>query len=199
MRVGLIGPTDKGMQAQFIGHSIPFLEERGALVGTILAEMGKELWVNADGGMLFEVAKSYKEHGGIKLVMLLPSEESDDWPIEHARPFATLGDEVRRPFNWAAANREVVTIPEIVVCVGFSSGTSSELALASIRWNIKLLQDDPDSARPLIAIRELLRGRQLIPEHEYVLFKALQYVDTVEELRPVLKRLQEQAAELMPP
>lgn len=198
MRVGLIGPTDIGMLAQFVGRSTVFLEARGALVGQIFAETDKELWVNADGGMLYAVAKSYKEHGGRHLVMLLPSDDADDWPIEHARPFAVLGDEVRRPYNWAAANREVVSIPELVVCVGMSSGTSSELALASIRWNINLLKDDPENVRRLIAVRELLRDRRLIPEHEYVLSRVLEYVDTVEELRVVLARFQENPAELVP-
>ena len=50
--VGVIGPTDISQLAQFLGRSQEIRVERGALVGQILAETGKELLVTADGGML---------------------------------------------------------------------------------------------------------------------------------------------------
>ena len=186
MIVGVIGPTDMSLQAQLVNSSQKVLAERGALVGRILAEAGEEVWMNADGGMLEVVAESYKQHGGKKLVMLLPSEESDDWPIQHAEPYAELADELRRPRNWRDANLEVVSEPEVCVCVGLSAGTMSELSY--IRWNIELREKS--NLKVLIAVRELLRGRELPPEYESVLAPVLRYVQTVEELRPVLKEYQ---------
>tara|TARA_Y100000310_G_scaffold67752_1_gene63138 strand:- start:6717 stop:7298 length:582 start_codon:yes stop_codon:yes gene_type:complete len=184
MRVGLIGPTDMGQLAQFLGRSQEVLEELGALVGQILADTGKELWVNADRGMLYAVARSYKEHGGPKLVMLLPR-RGVPWPIDHAEQYTEIADEVRRPVTWIAANLEVVSEPEICVCVGLSAGTLSELSY--IRWNIEL---GGGNLRALFAIRELLRGGNVPPEYRSALASVLHYVETTEEFREALEKCQ---------
>ncbi|MDP4007190.1 MAG: hypothetical protein Q8P55_01155 [bacterium] len=184
MRIGVIGPTDMRQLAQFLGRSQEVLAERGALVGQILAGLGEELWVNADGGMLYAVAQSYKEHGGKKLVMLLPR-RGQLWSIEHAKPFAQIADELRRPSSWIAANLEVVSTPELCVCVGLSAGTMSELSY--IRWNIEL---GGGNLKTLVAVRELLRGGEVPPEYKSVLAPVLRYVQAVEGLREVLVECQ---------
>ena len=186
MIVGVIGPTNMSQQAQLCNSSQEVLTERGALVGQILAEAGKELWVNADGGMLKIVAQSYKQHGGKKLVMILPR-RGFPWPIDHAKPYAKIADELRRPKDWFAANLEVVSEPELCVCVGLSAGTMSELSY--IRWNIELLEKG--NLKGLIAVRELLRDGELPPEYESVLTPVLRYVETVEKLGLVLEEYQE--------
>lgn len=185
MRVGIIGPTNIGQLAQFLGRTQEVLTERAALVGQILAEAGKELWVNADGGMLYAVAQSYKKHGGKNLVMLLP-QKGIPWPIDHAKPYAKIADELRRPQDWFAANLEVVSEPELCVCVGLSAGTMSELSY--IRWNVQLLENCKPKA--LIAVSELLRGGEVPPEFKGVLAPVLRYVQAVEGLRPVLEEYQ---------
>ncbi|OHA70536.1 MAG: hypothetical protein A3D64_01605 [Candidatus Wildermuthbacteria bacterium RIFCSPHIGHO2_02_FULL_49_9] len=182
--VGVIGPTDISQLAQFLGRSQEILVERGALVGQILAETGKELLVTADGGMLQAVAESYKDHGGEKLVMLLPL-PGDLWSIEHAEPYAVIADEVRRPADWIRANLEVVSTPELCVCVGLSAGTMAELSY--IRWNIEL---GGGNLQTLIAIRELLRGGEVPPEYKSALAPVLRYTQAVEGLREVLKEYQ---------
>ena len=190
MRVGIIGPTDVAQLAQFLNRPQEFLLERGKLVGRILADTDKELWVNADGGMLYAVAQGYKDAGGKKLVMLLPL-HGDPWPIEHARPYTVLADEVRRPANWLRANLEVVSLPELVVCVGLSAGTYSELSY--IRWNIEHSGNGKESnhrPRPLVAIREFIRGGEVPPEFKQVLAPVLRYIPVVEGLREVLEALQ---------
>ena len=107
-------------------------------------------------------------------------------PIDHSKPYAKIADELRRPKDWFAATREVVSEPELCVCVGLSAGTMSELSYS--RWNIELLEKR--NLKVLIAVRELLRGRELPPEYESVLAPVLRYVQTVEELRPVLEEYQ---------
>ena len=191
-RVGIIGPTKIGQLAQFLGRPQEVLLERGALVGQILAESGMELWVNADGGMLHVVAKSYKEHGGNNLVMLLPR-RGIPWPIGHAKPFAEIADEIVRPPTWIDANLKVVSTPDLCVCVGLSAGTLSELSY--IRWNVEL---GGGNLRSLIAIRELLRGGEVPPEYKSVLAPVLCYIQAVEGLREILTEYQRTCAAVSP-
>lgn len=183
LRVGIIGPTDLSMLAQFVGRSREELVERGTLVGRILARAGVELWVVADGGMLDAVASGYKEHDGPNLVILLPRRGAE-WPIDHALPYAEKADEVRRTRDWVTANVDVVTEPDLVVCVGLSPGTYSEFAY--IRWNIRWPPQER-SMRELIVIKEFIRGGELPPEHRGVLRPVLRYIDKAEQLRLVIR------------
>ena len=85
-------------------------------------------------------------------------------------------------------NYNVVAIPDICICVGLSAGTLSELAY--IKWDHQL---KCGNLKRLIAIKELLRNRKLLPEIEVDIKKVLTYINKVEELKQILKKFLKKA------
>ena len=110
------------------------------------------------------------------LVVLSPA-NPEPWPIEHTRPYAESADHLRKEPNWFLANYNVVSLPDLCLCVGLSAGTLSELAY--VKWNH---QFQCGNLRRIIAIRELLRGGQLPPEIEIDIADMVTYVDQSENL-----------------
>lgn len=182
--VGVIGPTDLGKLCFLLEKPLEFVLERAALVGRILAENNCEVLVNADGGMLSEVAKSYKEHGGRKLIVLVPR-RAGPWPIDHTDLHTEIADEVVQLADWFRVNYAVVSRPSLVVCVGLSAGAFSELSY--IKWDD---QFQKGNLKKLVVIRELVRQREIPPELAINIASLVEYLDTVEELDQVLKRIQ---------
>jgi len=152
IKVGVIGPTDISNLSKQIGKPEIIIFEILKEVGKTLADSDCELWVNSDKGTLFEVARAYKEFGGKKLVILYPK-KGEPWPKAHAEPYTKGADVIRREKNWFWCNYNVVSLPDICVCVGFSPGVFSELAY--INWDKRL---KCGNLKMLIGIAELLRG-----------------------------------------
>ena len=114
------------------------------------------------------------------MVVLSPA-NPEPWPIEHTRPYAESADHLRKEPNWFLANYNVVSLPDLCLCVGLSAGTLSELAY--VKWNH---QFQCGNLRRIIAIRELLRGGQLPPEIEIDIADMVTYVDQSENLLEIL-------------
>lgn len=182
--VGVIGPTDLGKLCFLLEKPLEFVLERAALIGRILAENDCEVLVNADGGMLAAVAKSYKDHDGRKLVVLVPR-RAGPWPIDHTVPYTEIADEVMQLADWFRTNRAVVSLPTLVVCVGLSAGTFSELSY--IKWDD---QHQKGNLEKLVVIQELVRGGVIPPELAINIAPMLEYVNVAEELDQILKRIQ---------
>ena len=125
LKVGIIEPTNLVKLGTLTGKPQEFFIDRAAEIGKALAESRCELWVNSDGGMLAEVAQAYKRGGGSSLVVLSPA-NPEPWPIEHTRPYAESADHLRKEPNWFLANYNVVSLPDLCLCVGLSAGTLSE-------------------------------------------------------------------------
>ncbi len=177
MKVGIIGPTNLKKLSKITNKSIDFYLEKTNQIGKILAEKNHQIWVNSDRGTIFNVGKSYKEHGGKKLVVLYP-DKPEPWPQEHTVPYKENADEVKKMPNWFLANYDVVTKPDICICVGLSAGTLSELAY--IKWNCQFKKGN---LKKLIAIKELLRGKRLPPEIEVDVKDILLYLNKAEDLK----------------
>lgn len=164
------------------GKPESFFEERASRIGSVLAALGLELWVNSDKGMLRLVASSYRASGGKKLVVLFPA-GGHPWPNEHAEEHTEYADEVIEEPSWFETNYKVVSEPEFCVCVGLSAGTLSELAY--IKWD---RQFHKGNLRALYVVEELVRGKVLPPEIEVEIKGILRYVATAEDLEAELTR-----------
>jgi len=186
--VGIIGPTNIQKFSKLMGRSQNFLLERGKLIGKILAKKNCELWVNSDKGMLVAVARAYKNSGGRKCVVLYP-DKGEPWPKEHATPYIRYADELRKEPNWFWSNYNVVTLPDICICVGPSAGTLSELAY--IKWNY---QFKCGNLKRLVGIKELLRGETMPPEIEEETKEIIHYLEKVEDLSDFLENFQKEFA-----
>lgn len=183
LKVGIIGPTNIPKLSKLTRKPAGFYLKKAKEIGKILAEIGCELWVNSDKGMVAYIATAYKKKRGRKLVVLYPA-KGEPWPNEHAKPYIKNADELRKEPNWFWTNYNVVSLPDVCVCVGLSAGTFSELAY--IKWNYKLKRG---KLKKLIAVRELLRDEKLPPEIEVDIKKILLYLEKVEELRQFLKNI----------
>lgn len=169
-KVGVIGPTDILKFCKLMNKPKEYLLLRAKIIGRALAESGCELWVNSDKGMLVAVARAYKEADGEKLVVLYP-ENGEPWPNNHASPYVKGADEIRKERNWFWSNYNVVSLVDLSVCVGLSTGTLSELAY--IKWNYQL---KCGILKRLIGIRELLREGRFPPEIEIDISDIIRYI-----------------------
>lgn len=182
LKVGIIGPTNIQKLSKLTKKPVDFYIQKAKKIGEILAEIGSEVWVNSDKGMAVNVARAYKNKGGRKLVVLYP-DKGEPWPNKHTKPYKKYADKLRKEPNWFWTNYNVVSLPDICICVGLSAGTFSELAY--IKWNYKLKRG---KLKKLIAIKELLRDEKLPPEIEVDIKKILTYLKKVEELKKFLKK-----------
>lgn len=185
IKVGIIGPTNILKLSKLTRKPKKFLLEKAQLIGKILAETNCELWINSDKGMLVAVGRAYKKFGGKKLVVLYP-DKGEPWPKEHAKPYIKYANELRKESNWFWSNYNVVTLPDLCICVGLSAGTLSELAY--IKWNYQL---ECGNLKKLIGIKELLRGGRLPPEIEEEIKGVIQYIEKTEDLKRFLGKFKD--------
>lgn len=180
LKIGLIGPTNIKKLSKLTRKPAGFFIKKAKEIGRILAGFNCEVWANGDKGIVSTVALAYKRNGGRKLTILYPHQPSP-WPNKHVRLYKNYADKLKKETNWFWANYNVVTQPDLCICVGLSSGTLSELAY--IKWNYQLKCGE---LKRLIAIKELLRGRSLPPEIEVDIKKILTYINKVEDLKGAL-------------
>jgi len=184
LRIGIIGPTNILKLSKLTKKPVGFYLQKAEEIGKILSEMNCELWVNSDKGMAENVAQSYKRHNGKKLVVLYP-QKGEPWPNKHAKPYIKYADKLRKEPNWFWANYNIVSMPDICLCVGLSAGTLSELAY--IKWNCQFKKNRP---KKLVVIKELIRGGKLPPEIEVDVKDVLVYIKNVGALKKFLKKYQ---------
>lgn len=183
LRIGIIGPTNMGKFQNLTKKSLGFFLEKAETIGGAIAQLGCELWVNSDGGMISYIARSYQKHGGKRLVMLYPK-KGEPWPNAHVKAHLQYADILSAQENWFWANYSVVTIPDICICVGLSAGTFSELAY--IKWNCQFSRGN---MKRLVVIQELIRGERLPLEIEVEVRHILTYLKKADSLTRVLKKL----------
>jgi len=181
LKVGIIGPTNIQKLSKLTKKPVRFFLIRAQEIGKILAETPYELWINSDKGMAFHIARAYKKHKGKKLVILYPG-RSEPWSNKHTLIYKKYGDREIKEKNWFWTNYDVVSKPDICVCVGISAGTLSELAY--IKWNCQFNQG---KLKKLIAIKELLREKKLPAEVEVDIKKVLTYVNKVKDLKKIFE------------
>lgn len=169
------------MLSMFLGMKKEDVISKAARVGEEIAKAGHELWVNPDGGMLAAVAEAYKAAGGRRHVVLFPSDQ-DPWPNEQVQPYRNTADDVQERPDWFHTNYAVVSEVDVCVCVGLSAGTFTELGY--VKWDEEFHRGH---LRRLVVVRELVRGGSLPPEYSAKFRDILRYVNTVEELPPVLR------------
>ena len=182
LKIGLIGPTNIKKISKLTKKPAAFFIKKAKAIGKLLAEFNCELWANGDKGMVSTAALAYKKNGGRKLVILYPHQPSP-WPNKHIRPSKKYADELKKESSWFWANYNVVTQPDLCICIGLSSGTLSELAY--VKWNHQLKRG---RLKKLIAVKELLRDKKLPPEIEVDIKKILIYANRVEDLKKVLEK-----------
>ena len=185
LSVSIVGPTGLGRLAARIGKPQELLLDWAEFVGRTLAQQECELWTNGGEGMLSAVPAAYKAHGGHLWTVALP-EYPVAWPNNHALPYGDKADAVHWEPTWDDANRAMVRIPTLCICMGLSSGTDREISDAV--WDIRF-PSDKTNLQKFVAIPDLLIGGRLHPEHEEELLPKLVYLEQRENLSDIIKGL----------
>lgn len=188
-KVGIIGPTNIVNMSMCIDKPKEIILEILEDIGKTLALLDCELWVNSDKGTLSEIAKAYKMSGGKKLVVLYPK-NGKPWPKGHTEPYKKIADEIREEKDWFYCNYNVVSLPDVCVCVGLSPGTFSELAY--INWNQRL---KCGNSKRLIGVRDLLRNHKFPIEFETELKDFIFYTNSW-GLKTFLERFKKEIMEM---
>jgi len=182
LKIGLIGPTNIKKLSKLTKKPAGFYIKKAEEIGELLAKFNCEVWANGDKGMVSTAALAYKKNRGRKLIILYPHQPSP-WPNKHVMASKKYADKLKKESSWFWANYNVVTQPDLCICIGLSSGTLSELAY--VKWNHQLKRG---KLKNLIAVKELLRDRKLPPEIEVDIRKILIYVNKAEDLKKVLEK-----------
>jgi predicted Rossmann-fold nucleotide-binding protein len=177
MRVGIIGPTDIHKTALAAGRD-PAASERAAReAGEGLATRGYDLVVVPDRGVGLLAAEAYRAAGGRRLIGIVPKGGTSGQAAtcrcdEHRH----LCDEVVDDLDWTEQHERICQLSAVLLCIGISCGTMSEIAWTKWVGNT-----------PVVVIRPLISG--IPPEVEAE--TDLRYVQDVEGVLRVLEEIVE--------
>jgi len=146
--VGVVGPSDAGAD-----------ELADALVlGRGLAERGHVVVCGGLGGVMAAVSRGASESGGVVVGLLPGSSRSDANPHVTVAIPTGLGE---------LRNGLLVRSSDVVVSVGGSWGTLSEVALA-VRTGVPVIAlngwDLPPGPRPVSSVAEVLSALDALPD-----------------------------------
>jgi len=143
MIVAVIGPTDLKGTARVVGITEDEFIRSAQETGKLLAELGHVLVVVPDQGVATVTAETYKKNGGRKVVGIIPKLDRD-LPWEHLHP--DLCDEIIENIDWYRTLAEIGKISDIIICLGLSCGSISEIAWT--KW----------FKRRIVVVRNLISG-----------------------------------------
>jgi hypothetical protein len=146
MRVGVIGPTDIHRTAKAAGLDPADCERTAGEAGAQLARHGYDVVVVPDRGVGLLVAEAYRAARGPRLIGIVPrggtpGQAAANCCDQHRH----LCDEVVDDLNWTEQHERICKLSNVLLCIGLSCGTISEIA-----WT-KWVGDTP-----VIVLRPLL-------------------------------------------
>jgi len=168
MRVAVIGPTDIKSTAQVVGITEDEFIRSAQETGKLLAELGHILVIVPDQGVAIIAAETYRKNWGRKVIGIIPKLDRD-FPWEHLHQ--NLCDETVENLDWYQTLAEIGKISDIIVCLGLSCGSISEIAWT--KW----------FKRRIIIVRNLISG---FPP-EIAKDVDVKFVNKVSQLRRELK------------
>jgi hypothetical protein len=170
MLVSVIGSTNLEKVAMLSGKSLQELLDIYASVGKRLAELGAELLVVPDEGIV-EVAKAYRAAHGPKVIGLVPRLDKV-WGIKHILPYIGYVDEEISDIVWVDIPYEIVARPDYVIMLSRSTGVFAELAF--VKWLYE--------AGKWREKKKVICFQKLPKEIEYDIEPIIHYVKTVDEM-----------------
>jgi hypothetical protein len=145
MRIGIIGPTDIQRTSLAAGLDPSACERAAREAGADLALRGHELVVVPDRGVGLLAAKAA---GGRRLIGIVPEGgTSGQEAASRCGEHRDLCDEVVDDLDWTGQHERICQLSAVLLCIGISCGTMSEIAWTKWVGNT-----------PVIVIRPLISG-----------------------------------------
>ena len=185
MRVVLLGPGDISKIWRYTKATEEEVEEVIGDFGKFLAENDFEVLLVPSRGIHYEIAKTYKENGGKKVVGVVPRGDKR-YGIDHIEKYLPVADEVVTriesvsgdEINWYELNGEIASMGDAAVCFGVSSGAMIDMAM--LYYHYKYL----GSKTPLLVYSRFVGEN--IPKVVEDDLEYLEYVDNLEDLKTQL-------------
>jgi hypothetical protein len=178
MRIGVIGPTDIDTTSTAAGLDPAVCKRVARGAGESLARSGFEVVVVPDRGVGLLAAEAYRNAGGRRLVGIIPQggtfgQQATCCCDQHRH----LCHEIVDDLEWTAQHERICQLSDVLLCIGLSCGTISEIAWTKWVGNT-----------PVVIIEPLVSG---IPP-EMVSETDLHCVESLDEFYEVVERLAQQ-------
>lgn len=129
MRIGVIGPTDIDKTSTAAGLDPAICKRIAREAGETLAARGFEAVLVPDRGVGLFAAEGYRSAGGRWLIGIIPSGGTSGQQAtsccDHHRH---LCDKVVEDLEWTAQHERICQLSDVLLCIGLSCGTLSEIA-----------------------------------------------------------------------
>jgi hypothetical protein len=127
--VGLIGPTNLDRISRASGIPVSLYEACAKGAAALVARQGAILALVPDRGVALHGAHSYHAEKGPWMIGLIPDGgPSDSVATANCRLNARLCDEVLDGFTWHHQHATLCQLSNLMVCIGLSCGTLTEIA-----------------------------------------------------------------------
>lgn len=144
IRVGIIGPTDIYVTSESAGLDPAACERMASAAGENLARRGYELVVVPDRGVGLLAAQAYHAAGGRRLIGIIPhGGTSTQAASSRCEEHRHLCHETVEDLTWTAQHERICQISDILLCVGLSCGTMSEIAWTKWVGNTPIVVIEP--------------------------------------------------------
>jgi hypothetical protein len=139
MRISLIGPGDISYHFfELLGYTEEDFYKEVGIIGEVLSVSNVELVLTPDRGVCFEVAKKYKEFGGVRIIGTVPRED-EDFGVEHLKEYVDSGvfDDFINTGSWYKQDLIHCLFGDVILMLGKSLGSVGELVYAYYLYRLK--------------------------------------------------------------
>jgi predicted Rossmann-fold nucleotide-binding protein len=167
LRIGIIGPTDIALTSRAAGLDPAVCEHTACAAGEALARNRYEVVLVPDRGVALLAAESYRRAGGKRLIGIIPhGGTSAQAATACCEAHRNLCHETVEDLDWTGQHERICQLSDVLLCIGLSCGTLSEIAWTKWVGNT-----------PVVVIRPLVSG---IPP-EMQVETDLHWVENLEE------------------
>jgi len=144
IRVGIIGPTDIQVTAESAGLDPAACEAMASAAGENLARGGYQLVVVPDRGVGLLAAQAYHDAGGRRLIGIIPhGGTSAQAASSRCEEHRHLCHETVEDLTWTGQHERICQMSDVLLCIGLSCGTMSEIAWTKWVGNTPVVVIEP--------------------------------------------------------
>ena len=144
IRVGIIGPTDIQVTAESAGLDPAACGSMASAAGENLARGGYQLVVVPDRGVGLLAAQAYHDAGGRRLIGIIPhGGTSAQAASSRCEEHRHLCHETVEDLTWTGQHERICQMSDVLLCIGLSCGTMSEIAWTKWVGNTPVVVIEP--------------------------------------------------------
>jgi len=148
MRVGIIGPTDIDVTSRAAGLDPAICKRIAKAAGQGLAQRGYPVVLVPDRGVALLAAQAYRAANGRRLIGIIPHGGTSLQAVTtQCEDYRHLCHETVEDLSWTEQHERISQLSDVLLCIGLSCGTISEIAWTKWVGNT-----------PVVVIRPLVSG-----------------------------------------